>query len=123
MPSDSGSGCSGSDVQFYTLKRMAVYWADTYDVHVNFVLTFACESDPAKRKWLTAQHPELSVLFSDMAVLAGTRALNWITGKQVLIPTVHIFVAGPVCSDRSRLNPNRAQTVNCVQRPRSGDTP
>jgi hypothetical protein len=43
--------------------------------------------------------------------------LNVISGEQVVIPFVHIFVAGPLCSDRSKLNVNRAATVGCVQRP------
>jgi site-specific DNA-cytosine methylase len=116
VSSPVGSGCSGCDIQFYTLEQLSVCWTKRFDITVKFKLLFACENDPDKQRWLRRQRPDLTILFADMADLSNTRAHNIISGKPCVVPSVHIFVAGPVCTDRSRLNVNRAATVGCVQR-------
>ena len=103
-------------MQFWVLERLADVWAQTYSIRVNFELKFACENNTDKQAWLQQQHTELKVIFADMQDLKSTRAMNVITGLMTLVPRVDVFIVGPTCVDRSRLNVGRAANMGCVQR-------
>lgn len=99
-----GTGFSGCDIAWAVLKRLQRFWSQTFEIQLDFELTFSCESDEEKMRWLMTQHSEAQRLFRDMAELGGTRAYCLKAKARELVPPVDIFLAGFVCTSRSPLN-------------------
>ncbi|CAK0859424.1 unnamed protein product, partial [Prorocentrum cordatum] len=77
--------------------------------------TFSCEFCPNKRKWITENFPEVPYLFGDIQELPKGRAWNYITEKEVQVPSVDILIAGFVCKSVSLENNEREKFANCIK--------
>jgi site-specific DNA-cytosine methylase len=115
QPLRIGTGFSGCDIAWEVLKFLKDYWWNTFQLDIKMELSFCCESNLDKLEWLKSTHSECARVFRDMAELGKTRAVNMLTNKMELVPPVDLFLAGFVCVDRSKLNRNRANNINCVQ--------
>ena len=78
-------------------------------------LTFACELDDDKAAWLQAAHPECNLIFRNVAELSRHRAWNRVSRDYDLVPPVDLWVAGFVCTDKSKLNRNSAANIDCIR--------
>ena len=110
-----GSGFSGCEIASRVLSEMRDYWEETFGIVLDTVQEFVCEKDTAKRDWLVHNHTQVKRVFTDMANLSQAKAWCQKANREVLVPGVDLFIAGFVCTDRSRFNSKRAKHAHCVQ--------
>ena len=103
-----GTACSGTDSVIKVLEHIgrSSGWTFTHE--------FSCECHPVKQAWVRENFPELPIIFSDICALHTGRAVNTITGEQLAVPAVDLFVTGFVCKSVSTENVQREQHASCI---------
>jgi site-specific DNA-cytosine methylase len=123
-PVQVGTVFTGSDIVIHVLHAFAREWKIIFDKDVVFQARLQCESDEEVQHFLLnvfgegLQGPHL---FKDAAHLQNLSAFCERTKSEVVVPPLHMVVAGVVCVDRSPMNTKSSSMVNCVQNS-SGET-
>ena len=105
-----GTACSGTDSPVAVFAALGKAIPSLKIQHV-----FSCEFEARKRMWITQNFPQLPVLFGDIQDLSKGRAWNYVTEKEVQVPSVDILIAGFVCKSVSFENNMREQYANCIK--------
>jgi site-specific DNA-cytosine methylase len=107
-----GTMCSGTDSPVVVLDNLAKAVPGLFVKHV-----FSCEFNERKRSWITANFPNLKLLFGDVNELSARsgKAMNHITGEKVTVPAVDMVIAGFVCKSVSTENNKRSMYANCIR--------
>ena len=103
------SACSGSEGAHFVMKALQNAWPDTVLTQV-----FACEKDPATRKWnhnlvnirRTALGQDLVCIFHDICGLGKALAECRTHGCQCRVPGCDLLVVGTSREDQSQVNHN-----------------
>jgi site-specific DNA-cytosine methylase len=117
-PVQVGTLFSGSDIVMHVLDAFAREWKIIFDKDVVFHARLQCESDEEVQHFLLnvfgegVQGPHL---FKDAAHLQSLSAFCERTKSVVVVPPLHMVIAGVVCVDRSPLSTKSSSMVNCVQ--------
>lgn len=118
-----GTACSGTDIAVMLLEWMFDFWNEAYGVRLRMRQRFATEKNADVQRFLLQQFPDCEALIPDVEHLgskwAPTIGLEHIntkeTGRLIIMPGVHIYIAGFVCRARSRLNGKSHQNKGCVE--------
>lgn len=70
--------------------------------------------NPDKQLFLRS-HIKVPMLVSDFSSMAGSTAVNLISGQNELIPYVAVLCVGPPCTSKSTLNSRRSENASCIQ--------
>ena len=103
-----GTACSGTDSAIKVLEQIgrSSGWAFTH--------TFSCELDTDKQAWVRENCPNVPFIFPDICELHTGRCVDVISGVEVDVPPVDIFIAGFVCKSVSSENTQRGTHAACI---------
>ena len=95
------SACSGSQGTHFVMKALLKAWPDVVLTQV-----FACEKDPAKRRWIhnlvnlrrTALGQDLVCIFHDICDLGQEMAERRTHGRRCRVPGCDLLVVGTSCT-------------------------
>ena len=110
-----GTGCSGTDLILTVLNSLSDYWKQVWDLKLQVEHTFSVEKEEFKQKFIL-QHHSPSALFSDITTLTDGPQVNLISGEEIDVPTVTLWVSGFECDNFSGLSSDfrSGSTVGCV---------
>ena len=103
-----GTACSGTDSAIKVLEQIgrSSGWEFTH--------TFSCELDTDKQAWVRENCPNVPFIFPDICELHTGRCVDVISGVEVDVPPVDIFIAGFVCKSVSSENTQRGTHAACI---------
>jgi len=111
----SGSICTGSGVGPLTLELLAKKLEKRMGISVKVTHEFMCELNSNKRKWLLKQFSPRRLYGDATHLKRPGGAWDFVAGKAVPVPPVHILEGGTSCKDFSKQNNNRSNFLRCVE--------
>ena len=95
-----GTIFTGCDVVHHVLQSLAWAWMVMYNISFTFSMSFGCEKNEDKQRFLLREFPTMKRLFRDAVDLASTYAHDVKSGTMQLVPTVMLLIAGIVCASK-----------------------
>jgi hypothetical protein len=107
-----GTFCSGTDAAIFVYQAFSSAVKSVFDVQINIVHKFGCESDVKKRAFILDLWSDVQLLFADVCAMGQDTSLDTKSNVAQAVPNVKVAVGGFSCKDASSLNPRAHSLAN-----------
>ena len=113
------STCSGLDSCIPVLKHTLAALNERFDVAVTCSHVLSCDNDPSRQDFIRDAHGEdVGMLVADCREFATGQLRCILSNQAKPIPQADILIEGPSCLNFSKVRPDTAKFVGCLE---SGD--